>query len=338
MLEAKEASWYKKLKDGIVQCFLCPRRCVIKDNATGFCGVRQNRKGKLYSLVYGKATAVQIDPIEKKPLYHFLPGSAAFSIGTVGCTLICQHCQNWTTSQAKPGKWHTYDLTPEEIVKKAVEEHCESIAYTYNEPTVFAEYALDTAKLAKKKGIKNIFVTNGFTNQESLKDICKHMDAANVDLKAFDNEFYKKYTGAWMEPILEALKTYQEKKVWLEITNLIIPKLNDDVEKIKQMCAWIKENLGQDVPLHFSAFYPAYKLEDMPPTSAATLMEARKLAMKLGLHYVYIGNVITTDEESTICPKCKKLLIERSYFNVIKNNIKDGKCPHCRCKIAGVWE
>ncbi len=338
MIEAKEASWYKKLKDSTVQCFLCPRRCVIKENTKGFCGVRQNKKGKLYSLVYGKATAVQIDPVEKKPLYHFLPGSAAFSIGTVGCTLICQHCQNWTTSQAKPGKWHTYDLTPEEIVKKAVEEHCESIAYTYNEPTVFAEYALDTAKLAKKKGIKNIFVTNGFTNPESLKDICKHMDAANVDLKAFDNEFYKKYTGAWMEPILEALKTYQEKKVWLEITNLIIPQLNDDMEKISQMCAWIKENLGQDVPLHFSAFYPAYKLEDMPPTSAATLMEARKMAMKIGLHYVYIGNVITTAEENTICPKCKKLLIERSYFNIIQNNIKDEKCPYCRYKIAGVWK
>ena len=338
MTEAKEASWYKKLKNSTVQCALCPRRCVIKDNATGFCGVRQNKAGKLYSLVYGKATAVQIDPVEKKPLYHFLPGSAAFSIGTVGCTLICQHFQNWTTSQAKPGKWHTYDLTPAEIVKKAVEEHCESIAYTYNEPTVFAEYALDTAKLAKKKGIKNIFVTNGFTNPESLKDICKHMDAANVDLKAFDNEFYKKYTGSWMEPILEALKTYQEKKVWLEITNLIIPKLNDDMEKIKQMCAWIKENLGQDVPLHFSAFYPAYKLEDMPPTSAATLMEARKIAMKIGLHYIYIGNVITTDEENTICPKCKKQLIERSYFNIIQNNIKDGKCPHCGYKIAGVWK
>ncbi|MEM4263567.1 MAG: AmmeMemoRadiSam system radical SAM enzyme [Candidatus Woesearchaeota archaeon] len=334
----QEALWYKRLKDNILQCSLCPRRCVIKDGETGFCGVRQNREGKLYSLVYGKATAVQIDPIEKKPLYHFLPGSAAFSIGTIGCTLICQHCQNWTTSQAKPGKWHTYDLTPKEIVKKAVEEHCESIAYTYNEPTVFAEYALDTAKLAKKKGIKNIFVTNGFTNQESLKDICKHMDAANVDLKAFDNEFYKKYTGAWMEPILEALKTYQEKKVWLEITNLVIPKLNDDMEKIKQMIAWIKENLGEDVPLHFSAFYPAYKLEDMPPTSAATLIEARKLAMNTGLHYVYIGNVTTTEEENTFCPKCKKLLIERSYYNILQNRIKDGKCPECGHKIAGVWK
>ncbi len=337
MLPAKEASWYKTLKASMVQCFLCPRRCVIKNNETGFCGVRQNKKGKLYSLVYGESTSLQIDPIEKKPLYHFLPGSAAFSIGTVGCTLVCQHCQNWATSQAKPGKWHTYDLTPKEAVKKAAEEHCESIAYTYNEPTVFAEYALDTAKLARKKGIKNIFVTNGFTNPEPLKDICKRIDAVNVDMKSFDNEFYKKYTGAWLEPILEAMKTYKEKKVWLEITNLIIPKLNDDLEKIKQMCIWIKENLGEDVPLHFSAFYPAYKLEDMPPTSAAMLLEARKLAMSLGMHYVYIGNVTTADEENTFCPKCKEPVIKRSHYSILQNKIKKGRCS-CGHKINGVWE
>ena len=332
----KEALWWKKHKGSNVQCFLCPRNCVIEESKIGFCGVRQNQKGKLYSLVYGKATGVQIDPIEKKPLYHFKPGTAAFSIGTVGCNLVCQHCQNWATSQAKPGQWHTYDMTPEEIVEKAKQEHCSTIAYTYNEPTIFFEYVLETAKLAHKKGLKNILVTNGFTGKEALLDIIKYIDGANVDLKAFDNEFYKKYSGAWLEPVLESIKTYKKKKVWLELTNLIIPTLNDDTAKLKEMCAWIKENIGVDVPMHFSAFYPSYKLEDLPPTSAATLMDARKLAMKMGLNYVYIGNVVTTDEDTTFCPKCKEVVIERANFTILQNKLKNGKCK-CGEKIPGVW-
>lgn len=333
----KEALWWKKQKENKAQCFLCPRNCVIPDGETGFCGVRQNNKGKLYSLVYGKTTGIQIDPIEKKPLYHFLPGSAAFSVGTVGCNLVCQHCQNWATSQSKPGNWHSYDITPEEIVQKAKQENCESIAYTYNEPTIFGEFVLDTAKLARKKGIKNVLVTNGFTGDDARLDFCKYIDAANVDLKAFDNEFYKKYSGAWLEPVLESLKIYKRKKVWTEATNLIIPKLNDSMEKIKEMAAWIKDNIGTDIPLHFSAFYPAYKLQDMPPTSAATLLEARKIAMSCGLKYVYIGNVATADEENTFCPKCGKIIIERANFTILQNNIKQGKCE-CGEKIQGVWE
>ncbi|MBW2973235.1 AmmeMemoRadiSam system radical SAM enzyme [Candidatus Woesearchaeota archaeon] len=332
----KEALWWKKQKNKNVQCFLCPRNCVIEESKMGFCGVRQNQKGKLYSLVYGKATGVQIDPIEKKPLYHFKPGTAAFSIGTVGCNLVCQHCQNWATSQAKPGQWHTYDITPEEVVEKAKQEHCSTIAYTYNEPTIFFEYVLEIAKLAHKKGLKNVLVTNGFTGKEALLDIIKYIDGANVDLKAFDNEFYKKYSGAWLEPVLESIKTYKKKNVWLELTNLIIPTLNDDTAKLKEMCAWIKENIGADVPLHFSAFYPSYKLEDLPPTSAATLMDARKLAMKMGLNYVYIGNVVTTDEDNTYCPKCKEMVIERMNFTILQNKLKDGKCK-CGEKIPGVW-
>lgn len=333
----KQALWWKKHENSTVQCFLCPRKCIIEDNKTGFCGVRQNKKGKLYSLVYGKATGLQIDPIEKKPLYHFLPGSAAFSIGTVGCNLVCQHCQNWATSQAKPGEWKAYEITPEEAVQKAKEEHCETIAYTYNEPTIFGEYVKDTAKLAHKKGIKNVLVTNGFTGEEARLDFCKYIDAANVDLKAFDNEFYKKYSGAWLEPVLESLKTYKKKGVWLEITNLIIPTLNDDMEKIKEMILWIRENLGRDVPLHFSAFYPSYKLQDLPATSAATLIEARRTAKEMGINNVYIGNVVTTEEENTYCPKCKELVVERMNFTILQNKIKNSKCP-CGEKIAGVWE
>ena len=332
----KEASYYRKQEDNKVQCLLCPKNCIIAPEDAGNCGVRKNIDGKLYSLVYGKATGVQIDPIEKKPLYHFLPGSAAFSVRTVGCNLVCQHCQNWATSQAKPGEWHTYSISPEEIVKKAKEEHCASIAYTYNEPTMFAEYVLDTARLARKAGIKNVLVTNGFTGEEALLDFCKLIDGVNVDLKAFDNEFYKRYSGAWIEPVLESIKTYKKKNLWVELTNLIIPTLNDDTGKIKEMITWIKENVGAEVPLHFSAFYPSYKLEDLPPTSAATLMEIRKLAMKMGMNYVYIGNVVTTDEDNTYCPKCGELVIERMNFTITQNKLKDGKCA-CGEAIPGVW-
>jgi pyruvate formate lyase activating enzyme len=331
----KEAFWWKKQKNSTVQCFLCPRNCVIDEGNIGFCGVRQNKEGKLYSLVYGKATGIQIDPIEKKPLYHFKPGSAAFSIGTVGCNLVCQHCQNWQTSQAKPEQFHAYEISPEEIVQKAKEQHCETIAYTYNEPTIFGEYVIDTAKLARKAGIKNVLITNGFTG-DVLPDFCKHIDGVNVDLKAFDNDFYKKYSGAWLEPVLESIKTYHKKKVWVELTNLIIPTLNDDMEKIKEMITWIQENLDSEVPLHFSAFYPSYKLEDLPPTSAATLMEARKLAMEMGMKYVYIGNVVTTDEDNTYCPKCGELVIERMNFTILQNDLKNGKCK-CGANIKGVW-
>ena len=331
----KEALWWKKQKQA-VKCFLCPRNCIIIDGQKGFCGVRENHKEKLYSLVYGKATGVQIDPIEKKPLYHFLPGSASFSVGTVGCNFVCQHCQNWETSQAKPKDMHAYDITPKEIVAKAKEAHCSSIAYTYNEPTMFAEYMLDTAKLARKAGLKNILITNGFTGKEAVRDFCKVIDGVNVDLKSFDNEFYKKYSGAWIEPVLESIKTYHKKKVWVELTNLIIPTLNDDMEKIKEMITWIKGNLNANVPLHFSAFYPSYKLQDLPPTSAAVLMEARKLARDMGMNHAYIGNVVTTDEDNTYCPKCGELVIERMNFTVLKNNLKEGKCS-CGEKIPGVW-
>ena len=235
-----EALFYEK-KKGLAHCFLYPRNCSITEGNVGICGVRKNIGGKLFSLVYGKAASIAVDPIEKKPLFHFLPGTAAFSFGTVGCNLVCQQCQNWTTSQARPESWHSYDMTPEQIVEKAVEEHCESIAYTYNEPTIFAEYMLDTAKLARKAKIRNVMVTNGFTQQEPLKKICKYIDAANVDFKG-DGEFYRKYTGAWIEPVLAALKTMREKGVWIEIANLIIPTLNDDVNKI---CRTTYFSLGQ---------------------------------------------------------------------------------------------
>jgi pyruvate formate lyase activating enzyme len=333
----KEADYYKKLKDENVQCILCPKNCVIKKDSYGFCNARKNIDGKLYSIVYSNPDAVHVDPIEKKPLYHFMPGSKALSIGTIGCNLECKHCQNWTMSRAKPEEIVTQNISPEEIVEIAVEKGCKIISYTYNEPTVFFEYMLDCAKIAKKKGIKNVIVSNGFINEEPLKELCEYIDGANIDLKAFNNKFYKDTCSAWLEPVLESLKILKQRKIWLEVTNLIIPTLNDDLKEIKKMCLWIKENLGTEVPLHFTAFYPCYKLLKIPGTNLEILKKARKIALNTGIKYSYVGNVFAAEENNTYCPKCGKLLIERSGFSVIKNNIKNSKCS-CKEKIPGVFE
>jgi len=331
----KEAMFWKKEKDS-VRCLLCPRNCLIKGGSVGFCGVRQNQDGRLYSLVYAKPASIAVDPIEKKPFYHFLPGSSALSIGTVGCNLACQFCQNWTLSCARPEDTDVSEtVQPEEIVAMAKKQGCPVIAYTYNEPTIFYEYMLDTAKLARKAGLKNVIVSNGYIEQEPLKELCKHIDAANIDLKAFSNEFYSKYTGAKLQPVLDTLKTLKEEGVWLEITNLVIPTLNDNMEGIEQMCKWIKENLGQAV-LHFSRFFPHHKLNNLPPTPPQTLDRARKIALKY-LDHVYVGN-IQTEANNTYCPKCKKLLIERQWFTPSLNEIKDSRCPDCKTEIPGVWK
>jgi pyruvate formate lyase activating enzyme len=331
----KEALFYVK-KGSALQCNICPHNCIIAENKRGFCGVRENQKGKLYLLVYGKPVSVCIDPIEKKPLFNFLPGSKVFSIGTVGCNLRCLHCQNWQISQEKDiiGE----DMMPEDVVNEALNEDCEGIAYTYTEPTIFYEYVLDTAKLARKKGLKNIMVTNGYINQEPLKELYKYIDAANVDLKGFTEKFYKEITSSSLAPVLEAIKTISKiKTCHLEITNLIIPTLNDDMKKIKEMCVWIKDNVGTDIPLHFSRFFPFYKLEHLPPTPPETLKKARDIALETGLKFVYVGNILLKDSENTYCPKCKKLLIERIGFGITKNNIKEGKCS-CGEEIPGVWK
>ncbi len=332
----KEALYWKKEKS-LVHCVLCPRNCMIAEGRVGTCGVRKNKEGKLFSLVYAKPASIAIDPIEKKPFYHFMPGSSALSFGTVGCNLACQFCQNWTLSTSKPDdiEGGGESVKPEEIVAMAKERGCKIIAYTYNEPTIFYEYMLDTAKLAKKAGIKNVIVSNGYIQQEPLKELCKYIDAANIDLKAFNEEFYSKYTGAKLQPVLETLKTLKKEGVWLEITNLVIPTLNDNFEEIEQMCKWIKENLGQTV-LHFSRFFPHHRLNKLPQTPPQTLDKARKIALKY-LNHVYVGN-IQTDANNTYCPKCKKLLIERSWFAPSLNEIKNGKCPNCKKEISGVWD
>lgn len=327
---------YKNKKD-LVRCNLCPRNCIIKNNDVGNCGVRKNIDGKLYSLVYGRAVSVAVDPIEKKPLFHFMPGSKIFSWGTVGCNLHCKHCQNYTTSQAKPGEYPDQELMPQDLIKATTDNNCNSISATYNEPTVFYEYMYDTFKLAKKKNIKTVSVTNGFINEKPLKDLLPYLDAANVDLKFFNDKTHREITTAWLEPILNTLKTINKSKTWLEITNLIIPTLNADLNEIKKMCEWIKENLSIEVPLHFSAFYPCYKLINLPPTSEDILIKARDIAKKVGLKYVYMGNLRTEGGETTFCPKCKKALIKRFGFFVTENNIKENKCIYCKEKINGVF-
>lgn len=331
----KEALFYKKLKNK-VQCHTCPRNCIILEGHRGFCRVRENRENRLYSLVYAKPCSVNIDPIEKKPLYHFFPSHKSLSVATIGCNLACKHCQNWEISQASPESFPTEEITPEQLVNMALKERYKSISYTYTEPSVFYEYVLDTARLAKKNGIKNVIVSNGFINQEPLDKWCRYIDAANIDLKFFDDKLYREITTAWLDPILETIKTLHKKKVWLEITNLIIPTLNDKPKMIENMCRWIVENIGTSYPLHFTAFYPHYKLANLPPTPEEILIKARDIAKKNGLKYVYIGNLPSCEANNTYCPKCNRLLIERSGFSVIQDNIQKGKC-RCGNNIAGLF-
>jgi len=335
----KEALFWRILseKEKTVQCQLCPRFCVLKPGEIGNCHVRKNEKGKLISLVYAKPCSLALDPIEKKPLYHFLPGEQALSVATIGCNLHCKHCQNWEISQAKPQEFKSLEIKPEEIVKETKKKKAKIISYTYTEPTIFYEYMLDICKIAKKEKIKNTTVTNGFINPEPLKELCKYIDGSNIDLKSIDDEFYKRVCGGRVEPVLEAIKIMKEKGVWIEITNLLIPGLNDSTEQISRLVEWIKKNLGKDVPLHFTSFYPTYKMLNLPPTSLETLRKARKIALSKGLHFVYTGNLPDEEGSTTFCPKCKKVLIKRKGFGVIENNLKKGKCPECDEKIAGVW-
>ena len=288
----REAMFYERLEGNLVKCNLCSHRCRIPESKRGVCGVRENRDGTLYSLVYGRAVAQAVDPIEKKPLFHFYPGSRIFSIATVGCNFRCLNCQNYDISQMprEYGSIIGESLLPEEIVEKAKRYGCRSIAYTYTEPTVFFEYAYETAKLASKEGIKNVFVTNGYITEEALRELAPYLDAANIDLKGFSEEFYRKVCGARLEPVLESIKLHRELGIWVEVTTLIIPTLNDSEEVLKGIAEFIS-GVGEDIPWHVSRFYPAYKLIDLPPTPPETLRKARKIGLEAGLRYVYQGNV-----------------------------------------------
>ena len=334
----KEALYYKKLDNGVVNCQLCPRKCIIPDGRRGFCGVRENRKGTLYTLVYARPVSIHVDPIEKKPLFHFLPSTTAFSIATAGCNLKCKFCQNWEISQAKPEDVEYAHIEPAELIKELKESNAPTIAYTYTEPTIFYEYMLETAKLARAQGIKNIMHSNGYINEEPLRELAKYLDAANIDLKGFTEGYYSKMTEGTLEPVLRSLKILKETGVHVEITTLVLAGYNDEPETIRKMCQWIKENLGADVPLHFSRAFPMYKLTSINPTPVETLEKARQIAMECGLKYVYIGNVAGHSAENTYCPKCKKIVIERRGYFVVENNIVNGKCAFCQEEIKGVWK
>lgn len=330
----KEALYYIKRDGDTVQCELCPHNCIIKEGKSGICNARQNNGGILYSLIYKKPCAVHVDPIEKKPLYHFLPGSRSFSIGTVGCNLRCMHCQNWELSTSSPGDVFCNTLSSDDCVKLATQYECQSISYTYNEPSINFEYVLETAQKAHASGIKNVMVTNGFINEKPLRQLYQYIDAANVDLKAFDDEFYKKICKARLEPVLKTLTILKEMNVWIEVTNLVIPTHNDSTELIQKLVEWFVKNLGNDVPLHFTAFYPAHKMTNVPPTPLRVLKNAYDIAYKAGIHYIYLGNV--RESSVTRCPSCGRDLIVRSGFNVMRTNLHDGKCI-CGATIPGVW-
>jgi len=332
-----EAQWWETDPNGRVHCFLCPRHCHIGEGQSGFCFIRVNRGGKLYSLGYGAPAALQVDPIEKKPLNHFLPGSRVFSMGTAGCNMGCFFCQNWDISKSRQDQVNARDVPPEEVPQLALRYGCDSIAFTYNEPTIWGEYIIDICRAAKSSGLKTVMVTNGYITREAFHDIYDHIDAANVDLKAFTENFYGKITLTHMQPVLDTLLLLKkETPVWFEITNLMIPDLNDDPDETRKLADWILNNLGPDIPLHFTAFHPDFKLQNKPPTPPETLHRARRIALEAGLHYVYEGNIVT-DAGSTFCPNCKLRVIRRSWHKVEENLLKEGKCPRCACVIPGVW-
>lgn len=336
-LSKVEALYYKKHPDREIECLLCPRFCKLGDKERGYCGVRENMEGTYYTLVYGKACSINIDPIEKKPLFHYLPNSSALSIATAGCNVNCKFCQNWEISQVRPEQVQNYDFPPRLVVEYAQKYHCPVIAYTYTEPIIFYEYMYDTSQEARKKGIRNVVITGGYINPEPLKNLIKVVDAIKIDLKAFTQEFYTSYVRGKLEPVLEAIKIVSKSNVWLEIVYLVIPTLNDSSNEIRRLSQWIMKEIGPDVPIHFTQFRPMYLVKNLPLTPVSTLEKARKIALEEGLHYVYIGNVYGHRAESTFCPNCKNIVIQRVGYEIKKIDITGGKCKHCNTPIPGIW-
>lgn len=321
-----------------LQCELCPRYCVIEPGERGDCRVRVNIEGKLTTVVYGYPCAMHIDPVEKKPLFHFLPGTKTLSLATVGCNLHCRNCQNWEISQQEPVDSSAFHVEPKDLTTLAKKYNCPSLAYTYTDPVIYYEYTCDSARLAKKNNIKNVLVTAGYINPKPWQEMLKVTDAANIDLKGITNDFYDKICYASLKPVQKSLVTAKKANILVEVTHLIIPTLNDKPEDTRKLCRWIKENMGKETPLHFSRFFPRYKMKNLPPTPAETLDRAYEIAKSEGLQYVYIGNILSKKGQNTYCPKCDKLLIERTGYKILKQAIKDGKCPQCGNEIYGVWK
>jgi len=321
-----------------VQCGLCPKHCLISEGQSGECRIRVNRGGKLLATTYGRPCSVHLDPIEKKPLFHMLPGTAILSIATVGCNLHCKNCQNWQISQRNPEDSAAYRLAPKEIPALARRNNCRSVAYTYTEPAVYYEYALDSAIAVREAGLKNVLVTAAYINKEPWRELCRHVDAANIDLKSMRDDFYRDVCGATLKPVLDALVGAKEAGVMVEVTNLVIPRMNDSEKDLKSLAEWICANLGAETPLHFSRFHPQHLMRHLPPTPADTLERARGIATAAGLKHVYVGNILSKDGENTYCPDCGKLLLRRSRYTVSENHVVAGKCKYCQSEVYGIWK
>ncbi len=332
---SKEALWYEQ-SGGLVQCRLCPHECILGENDRGFCRARVVKNNRLHTIAYGNPCAVHLDPMEKKPLYHFMPGKPVLSIATAGCNLRCLNCQNWQISQVRPEDTSNHNLPPDLLVERLTGNSIPAIAYTYSEPITFYEYVMDTATLAQAQNIRNILVTAGYILEQPLRQLCRVIDAANIDLKAFSDRFYKKVTGSKLAPVLQCLQISKEEGVWVEVTRLVVPTLSDDLEDIRAMCDWLVETLGPGTPLHISRFHPQYKLEHLPPTPVETMHKAYEAAKSAGLHFVYIGNLPGNPYQDTVCPQCGQHVIRRSGFKILANELKNGHCD-CGEKIPGVW-
>jgi len=332
---SREAMWYET-QGTMVHCRLCPHECILGENDRGFCRTRVVKNKKLHTIAYGNPCSVHLDPIEKKPLYHFLPGKQIVSIATGGCNLRCLNCQNWQISQAKPEELRNYDLPPDQLADLVSSNDIPAIAYTYSEPIIYYEYVLDTAQLTSKENIRNVLVTAGYIEKKPLQQLCPVIDAANVDLKGFSDSFYKKVCGAKLAPVMDALQTMKKNNVWVEVTKLIVPTLSDSMIELQAMCAWLAEALGPDTPLHLSRFHPQYRLQHLPPTPVDTMYQAHQIAKAAGLHFVYVGNVPNNPFQNTVCPNCGHTIIRRKGYIIMDNELDNGRCT-CGEKIPGVW-
>jgi len=333
----QEAKFYEKLPHKKIKCKLCPRECVIDDRERGYCGARENRGGTYYTLVHSRVAIAHVDPIEKKPFFHFLPGSMAFSLATAGCNVNCKMCQNWEISQVRPEQVPAAYLPPDAAATAAKQEGCRAIAYTYSEPVIFAEYVLDTAEAGHTAGVRSVVVTGGYIQQEPLKKLCQRVDAIKVDLKGFTQKFYTEVVNGELKPVLDGLVTMRKLGMWTEIVYLVLPTLNDSDAEFQGAARWVRNELGLDVPLHFTRFHPEYLLKNLPITPLKTLERAKAIGDAEGLHYVYIGNVPGHPAENTYCPHCRRVVVERTGFLITGTHLHNGKCAYCQQKIAGVW-
>ncbi|HNW76171.1 MAG TPA: AmmeMemoRadiSam system radical SAM enzyme [Bacteroidales bacterium] len=335
---SKEMSYYTQTPRGL-KCLVCPNGCVLTEGGPpSICKNKVVKNNKLYTIAYGNPCSVHVDPIEKKPLFHFLPDTTAYSLATAGCNFSCLNCQNWEISQTSPQKTVNIDQMPDAVVRECLSNACRSIAYTYSEPVAFFDYARDTARLAKARGLKNVWISNGFINEKPLRDVAQYLHAANINLKSFSDDIYARLNGGSLQPVLNTLKILKEMGVWVEVTNLIVPTWTDKPDMIKKMCGWLAANGFRDNPLHFNRFFPMYKLTNLPYTPLDFLEKARAIALGEGMKYVYVGNVPGTSSINTYCPKCKKVVVERKGYTTLQNNLKDGRCKFCSTPIAGVWK